>query len=255
MWTLLNSTSPTTAAFEEKQLPEGSEKMNTTTLQPAKTDVRQSSGAVLGIPRALGAVRGRISGKKPIRATMAYFTSASGAANTAFSLVAQLQPNQSPDFSSWGSVFDEMRVLGATLHWRTQYTTSPTALPATGPNIAIRYEPAYTGVALTSVHQALESEHAMLASTSFNGGHGFSPAPTTRSGFYVLRVRCPTAGVSGPDLSLASTTLSTGVWRPVLDANNYYWGAFNGYCAAGGTSAIIQFQAFVVMDVEFRSRR
>jgi hypothetical protein len=205
--------------------------------------------------RPLAAARSAIKINKPIKARMCYFKSTAGAANTAFSWVVQVQPNQSPDFSSWGSVFDEMRVLESSLLFKAFYTASPTALPATSPNAVVRYEPAYIGNGLTSVHQGVESEHYQLLNVAFDGGHGCAPRPYSRTGFQTLKVKCPTSGPSGPDLSLASTTLSTGVWRPVNDANNFYWGAYNGYTAAGGTSAIIQMEAFCVMVVEFRSRR
>ncbi len=60
---------------------------------------------------------------------------------------------------------------------------------------------------------------------------------------------------SGAQPSSSTDLVSTGLWRPTIDAKNYHWGAFVGYVAQGGPSSVLQVQAFVRMRVDFRSRR
>lgn len=190
--------------------------------------------------------------RKPIQAYLSYFTTASGAANTAFAFNLAVRPNLDSSFASWQGVFDEMKVLSAEAHWLVTFTVLPTAIAAQPPNAVMVYEPSDL-TALASVNAGLQYEHCQLLSIAGNaaGTYAVSPQATAKGGYMVFKAKVP----SGPQISVTDTLASAGLWRPTADAQNYYWGLFQGYVAQGGVTSVLQVSAFVRMRVEFRTRR
>lgn len=214
------------------------------------------SQPALKMPRLIGRT-GKLGASKPIKAWLTYYAKPAGAANTAFAFQFALQPNLDASFASWQQVFDEMKVLAAEIKWNANYTTIPTAFPAQSPNAAVAYDPEYTGVIFpTAVNSVLEYEsYQLLNVSSINNGafsQSVNPQALSQGGHLTFKCRVPQSGGSQ---STSATTLSTGMWRPTMDAANYYWGSIIGYCAQGGTSSVIQIEGFVRMLVEFRTRR
>ncbi len=198
------------------------------------------------------ALRGVGRATKPIQAWLSYYQNTAGAANTAFAWSCQLQPNLDSSFASWQSVFDEMKVLSADIHWNVWFNTLPSAFAAQAPNAIVVYEPS-DSVNLTSINQGMEYEHFQLLAVgaNSNGTYAVSPQSTSKGGYLVFKAKVPRA----VSLSNVTTVLSAGLWRPTIDAQNYTWGAFSGYVSVGGTTSVLQVQAFVRMRVEFRVRR
>jgi hypothetical protein len=208
------------------------------------------------ISRAHAAMRG-ISGKRPIKAFLTYYKKNLGGAATAFATTFPLQPNLDSSWSSWQAVFDECKVLSAVIHWKVSYAAAGVAAPAQTPNAVMVYDPTDAS-AFTSLNQALEYEDYQLCSLGntpltvaipsvFIQAVSSGKAP----GFATFHSVCP----KGTQFSNADTSLSTGIWRPTQDAGNYYWGNFQSYCSAGGTTSQFQVEAFVRLVVEFRTRR
>lgn len=214
----------------------------------SRTSVIPTPGT-LAVHRALHGIR---KASKPIEAWVSYFGKSSGAANTDFAWSAPLQPNLDTSWASWQSTFDEVKVLSAEIHWNVLFTTAPTVQAAQTPNAIVTYEPS-EGANLASVNAGMQYEHFQLMNLGGNasGTYPVVPQNTAKGGHLVFRAKMP----SGPSLSIVDTLLSTGMWRPTADASNYYWGLFNGYCAQGGTTSVIQVERFVRMRCVFRCRR
>ncbi len=191
-------------------------------------------------------------GKKPILAYLSYYAKTTGAANTAFASAYALQPNLDSSFASWQNTFDEMRVVGAECHWKVYVLTNASANPAQSPATVCVYDPTNL-TNLASVNAGLQYEKFQLLSCPINTSapSASAPQPTTKTGLMVLKVKVP----GGVQSSAASTLLSTGQWRPTDDASNYYWGNYQMYTSVGGTSCVLQTEAFIRMAVEFRVRR
>ncbi len=200
---------------------------------------------------------GKLAGsRRPLKAFLSYYQKTAGAANTAFPFQFSLQPNLDASFADFQQTFDEFKVLAAEIFWQVNMTTLPTAFAAQAPNAALAYEPAYNTVLNPgAVNQVLEYERFSLVSVApVNGGantYSTNTQSTSRNGMTTFKIGCPGTPLQSEDNIL----LSTGMWRPTADARNYYWGAFVGYCAAGGATSVLQVEAFVRMVVEFRSRR
>jgi len=192
---------------------------------------------------------------RPIEAWLSYYAKNAGAANTAFAFNYLLEPNLDASFADWQQVFSEMKVLSAEILWKVDATILPVVLPAQSANAALAYDPEFSSTSISAVNQVLEFEKFSLVSvpvyqpgTAFNGNN---IVETTESGFRTFFCKVP----NDPSQSETQPLLSTGMWRPTLDANNYFWGAFVGYCAQAGTTAVLQVEAFVRMRVAFKTRR
>jgi hypothetical protein len=194
----------------------------------------------------------RISGKKPVKAWLAYYSGVSGAANTAFAARFGLTPNQDTSWASWADVFDEVRVVGAEAIFNTFYTVDPSAMPTNSSNTIVAYDPTNT-ITLVSVNAGLQFDKYMLQRNMIPAASGpkVSPMAVTRDGFAHFKVRVP----QGPQLSNVSTVNSAGMWRPTADASTYDWGQFTCYTSVGGTASVLRVEMFVRMEVEFRVRR
>lgn len=206
--------------------------------------------------RAHAAMRG--AARKPVRAYLTYYKKVTGAANTAFAGTFPLQPNLDSSWASWQGVFDEVKVLSAVIHFKVAVQVSPSAMAAQTPNTVMVYDPTDAS-AFTSINQALEYEDYTLLSDS-NPAMALSFFPQTipggvsggrAPGFVSMAAQVKT----GSQFSASDSLLSSGDWRPTQDASNYYWGNFQSYTSAAGTSAVLQVEAFVRMSVEFRTRR
>jgi len=185
-----------------------------------------------------------------VNAYLAYYPPTSGAANTAFFWNALLQPNQDLNWASWQAVFDEFKVVSAEVLWLAYFTVVPTALPANTPNAACAYDPTAL-LAPSSVNQVLEHENFNLLNIAGGASTSYQASPQSvmpNGGYMKLGIQVPET----PEQSTIAPLLSTGMWRPTADAANYHWGGAMGYCAAGGTNAVIRIEAFVRMKVAFR---
>lgn len=191
-------------------------------------------------------------GMRAIVAPLSYYARQSGAANTAFAWNCALRPNLDSSWADWQGVFDEFRVLSAEIHWLVWFSTLPSGFATQTPNAAVAYDPTNQNL-LTSVNSVMDYEKFQLLNVGANSNGTYATAPQSVAprGYAVFRCKVP----KGPQISVAETLNSSGLWRPCGDANNYDWGAFVGYTAAGGTSAVLQVETFVRMMVEFRVRR
>lgn len=193
---------------------------------------------------------------RPIRAFATYYANKTGTANTAFAFSYLLQPNLDASWSSWANVFDEIKVIRARIHWSVWFNTLPSGFSGQAPNAVVVYDPGASR-SLTSVNEGLEYEHYQLLAVAANasGTYAVSPqAVATASGSAVGLCTFEAKMPVGPQISVSSTILSTGDYRPTADSQDYYWGAFSGYCAAGGASSVLEIQAFIRMEVELRVR-
>jgi len=212
---------------------------------------------VVSIPRSLRShmARGRkTDGGLSLteRFKLTYYQKNQGAANTAFSFFFPLQPNLDSNWADYQPLFEAVRVVGATLHWNVAYYNVPTVVPGQTPNAAVAFEPE-EGYLPASVNQVLEFPKAQLLNINLPGAFTLESSPITASkgGHMVFSALTPT---EIPSQSEVTPLVSTGMWRPTVDASNYFWGGFTGYCAQGGTSSVLAVEGFVVMDVEFRYR-
>jgi len=206
------------------------------------------------VPRSLR--HGGSKASRPIETWMSFYFKQAGAANTAFAFSQPLEPNLDASFADYQGVFSEMKVLAAEVWWKVNMTVLPTVFAAQSPNAALAYDPEYTGsIAPSSVNQILEYEKFSLCSVvPVNGGaftYSTNIQEVTGSGFRPFRLTVP----PDPSQSESSTLLSTGMWRPTMDTQNYYWGSIVGYCAQAGTTSVCQIEAFVRMRVAFKTRR
>jgi len=205
----------------------------------------------LRLHRGLSSLKGA---RKPVRAFLSFFQRGAGAANTAFPQTWLIQPNLDSSWASWQNEFDEVRVLSAEILWNSEVIVKATVDPTQCPNTVMVFDPT-SGNTLTGVNQALQYESfQMLCIPTVGQVLQSYPAPQ-ESGSHPGRLRMSVKIPSGVVLSLVETTLSTGLWRPTADANNYYWGAFLAYTSQGGVTCVIQNSAFVRMCCEFRTRR
>lgn len=203
----------------------------------------------LSMPRHL---RMKLKGNKPILAYLSYYTRTLGGANTAFSSSYAVQPNLDSSFASWAATFDEMKVLQAEVHWKVNVVAAATVAPTQSPATIMVYDPT-NQTPLASVNAGMQYEKFQLCSNAFvpATANQVWPLPFTKTGFWLFKAKMP----SGTQSSAATSTLSTGQWRPTDDANNYVWGTFQSYTSQGGTTCQLQTEAFVRMVVEFRVRR
>jgi hypothetical protein len=200
----------------------------------------------LALHRANGGKRAM----KPIQAWLSYYAKQNGAANTAFATSYIVRPNLDVSWASWQQVFDEFKVLAAECIWQVSYTTPATVQPNQTPNAIMVYEPSEPTV-LASVNAAMEYEHFSLCSLSGPGGYASFPISQSKAGVLSFKVKIP----GGVQTSAADPLLSSGQWRPTIDASNYYWGSFQGFVAQGGVTSVLQQEVFIRMRVEFRTRR
>ncbi len=185
-------------------------------------------------------------------AYLSYYLGQSGAANTPFQLSMAVQPNLDSNWTSWQATFDEFKVVRAEIYWLAYFTTVPSSLPANTPNAAIAYEPYGNTAGVASVNQVLQHEKFSLLNVAGGATGSYSVAPQAvqaNGGYLHLSSAIPE---QDPTTSTVTPLSSAGQWRPTVDTANYFWGAFNGYCAAGGTSAVIRVESFVRMKVQFR---
>ncbi len=212
------------------------------------------------VPTLIAAPRSRphaslsgAKGRQTVVAPLSFYTKTAGSANTAFAVSIPLQPDADSSWSSWIGVFDEFKVLSAEVHWNVWFSTLPSGFPAQSPNAAMAYDPT-SSVSLGAVNQVMDYEKFQLLNCGANASGTFAVAPQALSqgGHMVFRTgRLP----NDAQISKTETLLSTGVWRPTEDVQDYNWGSFVAYVAAGGTSAVLQLEAMVRMQVEFRVRR
>lgn len=212
-------------------------------------ETKQPEDVKVLLHRGLSGVR---RSAKPIQAWLSYYNRVNAAANTAYAFAYPIQPNLDVSFASWQNVFDEMKVLSAELHWNIWWSVLPTGFATQSPNAIVVYEPGVQ-TPLGSVNEGMQYEHFQLLDFGGTAAGTYATAPQTvsKTGHLVFKSKMP----HGVQLSVTSTTLSTGEWRPTIDAQNYYWGVFHGYVAQGGATSVPQIQAFVRMRVEFRTRR
>jgi hypothetical protein len=197
----------------------------------------------------MGVARGM---KKPVRAFLSYYKKSAGGVNTATPHTFAIQPNQDSSWSAWQAVFDEVKIVSASIHYLVWWSTLPSGFAAQTPNMVIVYDPMGLS-ALSSVNEGLQWEKFQLTNLGGNANGTYAVEPQTTStngGYRVFKVVMP----NGPQFSNTSTTLSTGIWRPTGDAVDYVWGIFKSYVAQGGASSVLQVEAFVRMEAEFRVR-
>jgi len=222
----------------------------TKTLPPSTAQTEEKKSKPV-LHRGLRTMKGA---KKPIKAFLSYFQRGAGAANTAFPQTFNLQPNLDSSWASWQNEFDEIRVLSAEILWNSEIVVKATVDPTQTPNTVMVYDPT-AGNTLSGVNQALQYEDFQLLSIPTVGQVLQAYPSPLEHGRYCGRMHMRAKVPGGVVISLSETLLSSGMWRPTADANNYFWGAFLSYTSQGGVTCVIQNTAFVRMLCEFRTRR
>lgn len=204
----------------------------------------ESKVRLLNVHRALRGVRNA----RPVRAYLSYQSTTTQTADTFLTFSRYVQPNLDSSFASWQNVFDEMKVISTEVFWLVERYAAATVAPSVWPLGVMVYEPT-DFTPLASVTAALQYENFQLV--SLNNSYVHTPLPHTRTGLNHYKTKIP----SGTSLSNVDTTLSSGMWRPTVDASNYYWGLFHGALDRGGTSCVFRIHTTVRMLVDFRVRK
>lgn len=196
--------------------------------------------------------RGTKMALKPIRATLWVYATQTGAAGAAIASTVNCTPANFSDWASYAAVYDEVRVLGGTMHSRFLMSagTSP------GSAAAVCFDPA-DGVAPASVPQTLDyaqhgGPYAIPSCVAAAPTTVQSPAPVTRTGFHVFKFR-----LSRDKRSVRNTAQATwifGDWGATVDAGDIA-GFVKTYILGVGGSSTITFDYYLGLDCEFRSRR
>lgn len=206
----------------------------------------------------LSAMTGR--GGKPklnnLRTRIWDSASPASASGTALTTVINVRPAAAAEFASFQAIYDEFKVHGCRLHF-VIWSTGQTNGVVTQGNIS--YDPvdnaAYGGIVTslaasqkTGPFTVWSATDASLASSS---ARTIAPIAVSKSGMYILSVKCP----KGAQMVVNnSQQVATGLWCDTnITSSQGDYGYIKPYISAAGSTTITM-TYFIEYDVEFRSR-
>jgi len=207
----------------------------------------------VGRPVGKGGKRGSGTVRTWIVQSLAFST----AANTAFALSTNMSPASSADYSSFSSVYDEVKVHGFRAVCTYNYGPFSTDLNARTV-IALNYDPVDATAQVSVVNALTSKQHAgpwlitspyLPAATQNIFQPGQHEVSSTKGGFHTFRYHVP----PGSSRSSVNNLTFGDEWASTGDAGDY-WGFLKTYIEAGGTAGVINARYFIFYDLSFRSR-
>lgn len=228
-------------------VPEKKDSAIVKTVVPSKDDecknVSVRSPAAGPAPALQMSVKGMI-GRKPIMVRLSQRVTLASSAATALTTVIPLQPSAASEWSSFASLFEEVKLVRADLHFRIDAASnsSPGLL-------AVLVHDPVSSTALTSVVAGSEFASRQLYGfgSSLAGSAGFA-GPTVSSGLRTFPVTVPRGSVR----SSSTATTFGDEWSPTSDVGNDY-GWIKPYVEAAN-SGPVNVNGILDFFVEFRMR-
>jgi len=207
------------------------------------------SAPVMGrMPRG---IKGRVS---KFRTKLAYQGNAtSSTANTSLAATYNIQPGASGEFTSFATVFDDVRVNAVDIYWLVGQNGVTAASTGAAAVCALTYTEAGN---LTSVAQGLESDHHQLLNVTPPGGTATltpgasAPQPVTASGFSHIRMIIP----PGATYSNSHSNNVPGEWQALADTGDGC-GYVSFYVEPLGAGGVATIRWFAILDCTFRQRQ
>ncbi len=193
-----------------------------------------------------GKAKGRF---EAVRTILTVGASVDGAAATAYTTVINIRPGGANEYSSWGALYDEVKVLGGTLHylWRIKTSSASEGTVAVG---ILAYDPTQNST-LANVENGLQhTQHQWCALPQNDAVPGFTSPVVDRGqgGMQHFRFRCP----EGTQRVPGTAGVCTGQWCDTT-TTTADWGYIKPYINAV-TGQTFLWTYSLEMEVEFRSR-
>jgi hypothetical protein len=216
------------------------------TAAEAKATATSVPNQLMTLKKALGNLRGG-KGLKPIRTKLGYHFGVSGVAGVAFTTVQNLNPGAASGFNSFAAVYDEVRVRGIRVGFKTYLIAGAPAGAGLDAHGVLAFDPATSG-ALGSIAEAMEFAHHTepIGVTCFGGQ---APFPGRVEWAYL------NAKTSVPIIESGITAdLVGGGWFPCSNSSSAIIGYLKPYVEVGGGAVQFRVSYIVYFDVEFRVR-
>lgn len=182
---------------------------------------------------------------KPVVQKLSLSNASTSAAATPLTLSVPLLPASSGDWSSLSALFDEVRVLSSTIHWKLN-TSAVSATPVSG---VCAYDP-IESTSLASLANALVyPKHALFAMPAGPTAQSFAPLTHTPMGYWSLGAKVYPDSVR----NTTSTAITNG-WMSTSDASDI-WGYWKFLIEAASASVTVTLSYHIVFTCEFRSRQ
>jgi len=183
--------------------------------------------------------------------------SGTSAANTAIAAALNLAPVNANDYSSYVTLYDEIKVHNITVEGTFTYSV-PSTVANARTIITWAYDPMDPTAPTSNVDQLSCSQHAgpWVVTSPFAPAATNSLMPSmpfevsnTRGGFHRHKFVVP----HGIARSVAFPAVISGEWAAMVDSLDY-WGFLKTYAEAGGTAGVVAYRYFIHYDVSMRSR-
>jgi hypothetical protein len=182
-----------------------------------------------------------------MRADLTVRITYTSSANTALTSVIAVEPSASSEFSSFATLFDEVKVVSGKFVYRVTYSATPLLAPLS----VVSYAPTDL-TALASVASGCESkQHDLRAPSVANTVSISSPLVETKTGLFTFPFVIP-KGVSAR--SAASAATFGDEYGSTSDASDA-WGFIRPYVEAAGTAITTTLDGVLYLTVNFRSRQ
>ncbi len=183
--------------------------------------------------------------RQPMTVMLWYSATQTGSANTAFAFAQRLRAGDSTEFADFADIFDEYKVLAATVHYHLAF--SGTA-PSANVDFAVAYDPANAGL-YASIAAVLPAQYHQLLNVAYaqvTSGCG-APQCVTKNGMWTHKFPLPTGVITN------SSGVGTGAWTDTsFSAIDYgYW---KGYAGPAGSGTIVNFGLHIGLKVTFKMR-
>lgn len=207
--------------------------------------VPKPSSLLLGalLKSQMGRVGARL---RPLRTKIAFAISQVSAAGAALAFSVPVSPQSSAEFSSFLSLFDEVKVFGGVANFAVTSGSGGTSVLQRG---VIVLDPT-TQTPLTSVEDgAVFSKHQLFNLPGVGLGV-VAPTALSSHGMWSWQWETP-AGVA---LASANSSVMGNQYASTADTVDS-WGFLKFFLSAGGGTALTTVQGTIVLDVGFRSRQ
>lgn len=193
-----------------------------------------------------GKAKGRF---EAVRTILTVGASVDGVAATAYTTVINIRPGGTTEYSSWGNLYDEVKVHGGVLHylWRIKTSSASEGTVAVG---ILAYDPTQNSV-LANVENGLQhTQHQWCALPQNDAVPGFTSPVMERGkgGMQHFRFKCP----EGTQRVPGTAGVCTGQWCDTT-TTTADWGYIKPYIN-GVTGQTFLWTYSLELDVEFRSR-
>lgn len=191
-------------------------------------------------------------GGSHIRSILYSGGSGASSANAAVAGSIGIAPSAALEWSSYASLYDEVKVTKLVIHYAIGFTAASTAIPAGGCVFAsVGYDSTYNSTP-TSVADVMESDQHQIvgAQVALTG----AVIPNKLHRFEVNIPRGPVANSSSVTGGVGLIANFPGEWMAVGDTTPDTVGYFRFYVEAGGATCVMGYRLITEYHCEFRER-